>query len=141
MNERIKDKIDEIEKYLSELYDIFIDDFEIYCKDLRTKAACERYCEKIIEALTDLAFLIIKEKKLDIPEEDTQAFLILSQNKIIDGELAEKLKEAKGMRNILAHEYGEVDDEKVFNAINEQLEEDVEEFIKRIKKLADNSHN
>ena len=118
MDERINDKIEEIEKYLSELYDIFINDFDAYSKDLRTKAACERYCEKIIEALTDLAFLVIKEKKLETPEEDTQAFFILSKGGMIDEKLAEKLKEAKGMRNILAHEYGEVDDEKVFNALN-----------------------
>ena len=38
------------------------------------------------------------------------------------------------MRNILAHEYGEVDDEIVFNAVTEELEKDAIEFIKNIKK-------
>jgi uncharacterized protein YutE (UPF0331/DUF86 family) len=37
-------------------------------------------------------------------------------------------------RNILAHEYGEVDDEIVFNSIKDELEKDVKGFIKSIKK-------
>ena len=38
------------------------------------------------------------------------------------------------MRNILAHEHGEVNDEIVFDAINDELEFDVKGFIKSIKK-------
>jgi len=37
------------------------------------------------------------------------------------------------MRNIIVHEYGKVDDELVFEAISEKLEQDVKEFIKAIK--------
>jgi len=38
------------------------------------------------------------------------------------------------MRNIIAHEYGEIDDEIVFNAITEELIKDVGEFIKGIER-------
>ncbi len=61
-------------------------------------------------------------------------YLIFSENKIISPKLSEKLQNAKRMRNILAHEYGEVDDEIVFNALTEELEKDAIEFIKNIKK-------
>ncbi|MBI5148688.1 DUF86 domain-containing protein [Candidatus Pacearchaeota archaeon] len=105
MNKRIKDKIEEIEKYLDELGEIKPNNLKEYIKDFKTKAACERYTERIIEAVVDLAFLIIREKGFRIPEGDKEAFDILAKEKIISGELAEKLKEAKGMRNILAHEY------------------------------------
>ena len=44
------------------------------------------------------------------------------------------LTEAKGMRNILAHEYGTVNDELVFHSITEEIEIDAREFIKVIKK-------
>ena len=60
---RIKDKIKEIEEYLEELKSILPIDFKEYSKDYKTKAACERYFEKIIEAVVDLSFLIIKEKR------------------------------------------------------------------------------
>ena len=39
------------------------------------------------------------------------------------------------MRNIIAHEYGKIDDKIVFEAITEELERDVKEFIKKVKEL------
>ena len=108
---RINDKIREIEDYLSELEEIMPKNFHEYKTDLKTKAAFERYFEKIIEAVIDLAFLIIKDKGYKIPEEDKEAFDILANEKIIPQELATKFKEAKGMRNIISHEYGKIDDE------------------------------
>lgn len=130
---RIKDKIEEIENYLTELSDIMPGTLEEY-RETKTKAACERYFEKIIEAVVDLAFLVIKDRKLKIPEEDKEAFDILAEEKIITMQVAEKLKDGKGMRNILAHEYGSIDDEIVFHSITEELEKDAREFIKEIKK-------
>lgn len=130
---RIRDKISEIEGYLDELPNIVPKSFEEYKSDLKTKAACERYFEVIIEAIIDLAFLVIREKGLKIPEDDKGAFDTLSKGNIISEELAEKLKEAKGMRNILAHEYGKIDDEVVFESITEELENDSKEFIENIK--------
>jgi len=129
---RIDDKIEEIEGYAQELNEILPENLEEY-QDLKTRAACERYFEKIIEAVVDLAFLIIKQMSLKIPEEDKEAFDILAEQKIISKELAEKLKEAKGMRNILAHEYGTTDDEIVFDSITDELGRDVKEFIQQIK--------
>jgi len=134
MNKRINDKIKEIEGYLTELSEIMPKNFEEY-KDVKTKAACERYFEKIVEAVIDLAFLIIKDKGFKIPEEDKESFDILIKEKIIPEELAERFKDAKGMRNIIAHEYGSVDDEIVFNAITEEIEKDTKEFIKAVKKI------
>lgn len=130
---RIKDKIKEIEGYLSELSEIMPGNFEEY-KEIKNKAACERYFEKIIEAVIDLSFLIIKDKNLRIPEEDKEAFDILAKEKIISAELAERFKDAKGMRNIIAHKYGNVDEEIVFHSVTEELEKDVKEFIEKIKR-------
>ena len=135
MSERINDKIKEIEKYLKELEEIRPDTIEAYTQDIKTKAACERYAEVVIEAIIDLAFLSIKEKKLPSPESDLQAFDILFQNKIIQPEIADRLKDAKRMRNILAHKYGEEDDSIIFNAVKDELESDANDFITSIKSM------
>ncbi len=131
---RINDKIREIEDYLSELDEIMPQNFHEYKIDLKTKAACERYFEKIMEAVVDLAFLMIKDKGYKIPEEDKEAFDILANEKIIPQELSIRLKEAKGMRNIIAHEYGKTDDELIFHSITEELTSDVNKLIKSLKK-------
>ena len=129
---RTKEKIKEIEQYLEELNSIKPTDFKGYIKDYKTKAACERYFEKIIEAVVDLSFLIIKENGFKVPEDDKKSFEILAEEKIIPEELANKLKDAKGMRNIIAHDYGNVDDEVVFESITSELVRDVKEFLESI---------
>ena len=131
---RIEDKISEINKFLEELESIIPSSFEEYRSSLEKKAACERYVEKIVEAATDLAFLIIKGGKLRIPQDDADAFNVLLDSKIIDKDLAAKLKNAKGMRNIISHQYGNIDDEIVFESIAKELGRDVREFIGRAKK-------
>lgn len=132
---RVKDKIKEIESYLQELSEIIPSSFEQYKSELKTRAACERYFEKIIGGILDLSFLFIKEYKFKTPEEDKQSFDILKEENIISKELCEKLKDAKGMRNIISHEYGKIDDEIVFDSIKDELILDAEEFIKQIKKV------
>ena len=132
---RIDDKIEEIETLLEELESILPADIEEYLSDFKSKAAGERYFERIIEAIVDLAFLIIKDKKLKIPEEDKQVFDILCEEKIISKDLVDRLKEAKGMRNVIAHEYGTIDDSLVFHSLTEELIKDAQEFIKQISKI------
>ena len=132
---RIEDKINEINEFLDELKEIAPSSLDEYKSNIEKKAACERYVEKIVEAVTDLAFLIIKNRKFRIPEDDIDAFNILLENKIIDDNLSTKLKNAKGMKNIIAHQYGKIDDEIVFDALTEQLEKDVREFVGNTKKL------
>lgn len=135
MKKRIGDKICEISKFLDELSNILPSNFDEYKANLEKKAACERYFEKIVEAVTDTAFLIIKFNKFKIPQDDIDAFTILLENKVIDISLATKLKNAKGMRNIIAHEYGAIDDELVFDSITEEFEIDINKFISLVKEL------
>jgi len=133
MKERIRDKIKQIEEFLETLLEIKPLTFEDYMRDMKAKAACERYVQKIIEAIIDLAYLVIRHKGLRMPEEDEQIFDILIKNKILSLELGKRLQDAKGMRNFLIHQYGEVEDEIIFNSINEELENDVGEFLGEMK--------
>lgn len=133
MNTRIDDKIKEIEKYLYELEDITPKNFKEYVDDFKTKAACEHYFEKIIEACEDLVFLLVKLKGIKLPEKEESIFDSLFEENIIDSELSKKFKEAKGMRNLISHEYGNVDDEIVFNSITKEIYEDVKHLIKYIR--------
>lgn len=130
---RTQEKIQEIEQYLKELSTIIPQKFKNYKNNIEKKAACERYVEKIVEAVVDLAFIIIKQKKYRIPDDDSDAFTILLENKIINEQLAKQLKNAKGMRNILAHQYGNIDDSIIFEALTNNLEKDVQNLLKSIK--------
>lgn len=129
---RIKDKFNEIKMYLFELKSILPKDFKEYENNLEKKAACERYLEKIIEASIDLAYLIVKKERFKL-EEKNRVFDFLFEEKIITKNLHIKLKNAKGMRNIISHKYGEVDDKIVFNSIKEELVLDINLFLKEVE--------
>lgn len=129
MNRR-DDKIVEIEKYLDRLEEFLPSSFDEYMNDEKTKAACERYFEKIVEAAIDLVFIIIKEGGFRSPETDRDALDVLCENNIISFNLAGKLSDAKSMRNIVIHEYGDIDDKLVFDAMKNELIVDIKNFLK-----------
>ena len=41
----------------------------------------------------------------------------------------------KGMRNIIAHRYGDVDDKLMYNTINKEIKNDVKIFLEIVNKL------
>ena len=128
-------RLKDIKTYLEQLSKIKPKNLNEYEKDFKTKAACERYFEKIAEATLDLAVLVIKERGLPIPEQDYEAFDTLEKEKLIDNVLAKKLRDIKGMRNIIAHQYGDVDDKIMYNSISKELDKDVNMFLRMINKL------
>ncbi len=134
MNERILDKIAAIEHALERISEILPTTFGEYKRNETTRAACERYFEMVVEGVVDLAFLIVKEKKLEMPEGDIEVIQCLARAGIIDAPLSERLQDAKRMRNIIIHLYGEIDDEKVYCALSEELEKDVRSFLTYVQK-------
>jgi uncharacterized protein YutE (UPF0331/DUF86 family) len=86
-----------------------------------------------MEAVTDLVMLVIKDKKLIVPEDNSKSFGILAEAKIINEELAEKLQKARGMRNVLVHQYRDVNDEIIFNATSSQ-QGDVKSFLEKVER-------
>jgi len=134
MSERINDKIIEIEKYLGELSEIVPNNLDEYLNNLEKRLACEREFQKIIESVIDLCFIFIKEKDFKMPECDEDIFNILFQKEIISERLLKKLQEAKGMRNFIIHQYSKINDELVFQAIQNEIFEDVNEFLNQIEK-------
>ena len=134
---RIREKIEDIERFLAELKQIAPKTLQEYQNSLEKKAACERYIEKIIEAILDLSFLVIKLHHWRTPKDENDAFLLLHQKEVIDQELVAKLKAAKGMRNILVHQYGNIDDAILFQALTKELTIDSSAFIKAAKQTLD----
>lgn len=129
---RLSDEITQLEKYLAELKQIIPNSYYNYQENFEKKAACERYFEKIVESLVSVSYLFCKEESFEI-QDKSKSFDILRENKIISKKLLLKLKDAKGMRNIIAHKYGNIDDFIVFEAITKELILDTQEFLIQIK--------
>lgn len=61
----------------------------------------QRACESSIDA----AMHIVRVRRLGIPQETREAFVLLEQAKVIDAHLADRLKKMVGFRNVAVHDY------------------------------------
>jgi uncharacterized protein YutE (UPF0331/DUF86 family) len=125
----IENKISSAKKYL-----IILEDYKKYSreeieKNIDIKGAVERYLYLAIQAVIDLAEAVLAYKNLRKPATIAETFYILNEAKIIDGGLTEKLVKMAGFRNIIAHDYEEINYDIVYDVLQNKLK-DLEEFLK-----------
>ncbi len=128
--ERIMTKIDELDSYLSDLLKITPENFGDF-KKIEIKRSSERLLQLSIECVIDICKIIVSNLRLGLPSEENDLFSKMEKEKIISDELAGLLKEMKGFRNILVHEYAVVDDEIVYSFVKNRLD-DFRKFRKEI---------
>lgn len=78
----------------------------------------------------------ITVRKGRIPSSYSDCFLKLAGFEIISQDLAERLVQMAKFRNMLVHLYWRIDDEKVFEIIQEDIS-DLEEFIRAVVEYLD----
>lgn len=132
-NDRLLEKMDELEKYLRELEEYLPEEEEDYLNSGLTKRACERAFQLASENLLDICNLIISEKGFGIPTDSKDCIRKLAENGVIPESLSTRLEELVGFRNLLVHQYGRVDDSKAYTYLNVELK-DFYEFIETIDK-------
>ncbi len=125
---RYIEKIKRIEKRISD----FRSWKESFFFDEKTKLACYKAVQEIIEASMDLVSMILKDEK-EIPKDDYTNITLLEKENIISHHLALALKELNGLKNRILHEYNGLNDETAFVSIEELLPK-VEEFLEVVKK-------
>ncbi|MEK6938000.1 MAG: DUF86 domain-containing protein [Nanoarchaeota archaeon] len=68
----------------------------------------------IINLCVDIGNEIISLKQFGYPESYRDVFNILEKNKILSRPVANKMKNLVGLRNLIAHEYGEINFELLY---------------------------
>lgn len=61
-------------------------------------------------------------------------FEILSEEKIIDNKLADRLSDMAGFRNLLVHKYGDIENKRILEIIKKDLK-DIEMFMQQISRF------
>lgn len=118
--ERILAKIDEMDRYLWEIQQIMPENFEEYQK-IEKRRACEQLLQVSIECVIDISSLIVAGLRLGLPAEEDDLFGKLTEAGVIPAEMKETLQKMKGLRNILVHEYGRIDDRIVYETLKNEL--------------------
>lgn len=130
--ERILAKLDELEGYLKELRQIAPASFAEYQK-VEKRRACERLLQIAIESVIDVCSLFVTGLRLGLPGEENDLFEKLEGAGLISGPMKQRLREMKGFRNLLVHEYGRVDDRIAYEILQTKLG-DFQEFKQAILK-------
>ena len=120
--ERILAKIDQLDAYIAELQEIAPNNFAEYQR-VEKKRACERLLQVSIEVVIDICNLLVSGLRLGLPAEEEDLFRKLLKAGVISKEMGGKLREMRGFRNILVHEYAQVDDKLVYEAVKTKLED------------------
>ncbi|MCG2713032.1 MAG: DUF86 domain-containing protein [Candidatus Omnitrophica bacterium] len=118
--ERVLSKIDELDRYLFELKEVVPVSFAEYQK-IEKKRSCERLLQLCIESVIDICKLFVSGLALGLPSEENDLFNKMRKKEILSQEMVIVLKEMRGFRNILIHEYTAIDDELVYDAAKEKL--------------------
>jgi uncharacterized protein YutE (UPF0331/DUF86 family) len=81
----------------------------------------ERYLHLAVEAALDLANHWIADRGLPTPDANRDTFTVLENAGELDARLADRLRGWAGFRNILVHEYLDIDHAIAWRAIGEEL--------------------
>ncbi len=128
--ERILIRMDHLHQYLQDLRTIVPPTFEAY-QGIEKRRACERLLQLAIEATTDISGMLVAGLRLGLPAEEFDIFEKLREAAIITPETTTTLRRMRGFRNILVHEYTQVDDQIVYRMASERLG-DFEVFIREV---------
>ncbi len=71
--------------------------------------AAERLLQTAIESCVDCARILVLLENWRPLRDERDAFLLLVDKRVIDDDLAQRMMRAKGFRNILVHEYINID--------------------------------
>lgn len=95
-------------------------------KDIALEAAIERYLERMITRAIELNQHLIAESEMrdiKIPKDYKGTFMALGDLKICPKEFARSISDSAGFRNILVHEYDDLDKEKFYLSLQAALEQ------------------
>ena len=127
MNERTERRLVEKAEYVGEAVTLLAEkrdelSFDEYRADREQRDIVEREFETAIEACLDIGKMILRAEGGDVPETNAQVFRELGTRSVVDQEIAERMAQAAGFRNILSHRYGnEINDRDVYNFLQEDL--------------------
>jgi uncharacterized protein YutE (UPF0331/DUF86 family) len=119
--EVVTTKLRQINEFTTDLREMRGPSKATYLDDTILQRAVERTLMNVIQACIDLAQYIRATEDLSPSGTGKAEIEALGNASILSEETVRKLQEAVGFRNILAHRYGTVDHDVVYDVLSEDL--------------------
>jgi uncharacterized protein YutE (UPF0331/DUF86 family) len=114
-------KLAELETLLSQIQEYAGISAELYRADWKTQRIIERTLQLMVEHCVDIANHIISDRELPIPTSYANTFEILNQASLISDDLTKTMVRVVKFRNILVHQYTQVDAAIVVSILQSNL--------------------
>lgn len=132
--EKLSTRLDALESYLAELRSFRGSSREEFVHEPALHHLAERYLELACECVLDIAHHVIADQGYRQATSYRDAIDVLREEGLIDEDLAARLKEWMGFRNVLVHFYVDIDHGRAYDAIQEDLG-DLENFAALMARL------
>lgn len=133
--ESVDARLERLAELLDELDRIRRAGREAYGERFERRLATQHAIQLAIQICVDIGAHLIAELGVRMPDDYKGIFEALREPIGLDPKLAEGLSAAAGMRNVLVHDYLEVDDDRVWEAL-ERLD-DLRDFATAVESSTD----
>jgi uncharacterized protein YutE (UPF0331/DUF86 family) len=128
--EVIRRRLNKLDEYLTILQKSRRYSLEEFVQEPERYGSAERFLQLAIEAVTDMASHVIAEMELGFINQYSDIPEIFAQQGWIDDSLKEKWLRMIGFRNVLVHEYLDVDRGIVYEVLQHRLDD-----LKRLRRV------
>jgi uncharacterized protein YutE (UPF0331/DUF86 family) len=122
MSDVIVSKIQSIQKCVRRAREEYSYSPEEFSKDFTRQDAAILNVIRACETTIDLANHLIKTKKIGVPTSSSDAFSLLEAERIITADMADRLKKMNGFRNMVVHQYTQIELDIVVAVITVELD-------------------
>jgi len=116
-------KISELETYIEQIREYSDVTAEVYRQDWKVQRVIERTLQMMIETCADIANHIVSDRGMRSPSSYADTFKVLLENNIINEELYGTMEKMAKFRNVVVHQYEQVDAEIVVIILKKHLED------------------
>ncbi|MHB1407403.1 MAG: type VII toxin-antitoxin system HepT family RNase toxin [Desulfitobacteriaceae bacterium] len=131
--DKIEQRLVKLEQAMRKLKEIALQSWEQYNNSEALRDRAERNLQVAAQACIDIANHIIADRGYRTPQGYAESFSVLAEEGIISDRLADKMKMVAGFRNILVHDYLEIDNKIVYSSLNHL--DDFKQFASNVYKL------
>lgn len=122
-NDTINKKLEKLKEYTALLKEYRKRSIKELKRDLMLQGAVRCYLQLSIECVIDIGEIIISGLRLPQPEDARGVIETLGKHKIIPPGFSKRFAPVANFRNILVHEYANVDINKVYKHLKEDLKD------------------
>jgi len=79
--------------------------------------------QRACEAAIDAAMHVVRTRRLGVPQQSRDAFVMMQEASLLEGDLAERMQAMVGFRNIAVHDYRKLNIDILRSILNERLDD------------------